>query len=539
MLADKTAYDDSYAESPSRNSDASFPTTPESNENSSSGSFKTFSVYDGKGSTTPSSTIYEEIAIGPSVLLPYDDAEEQFLEDYESYFLHLSVDNVRKDQYPDLELQRIVYLDYATCPLYSRFQVKQHMKFLLEESDSEFGSDFPIDKQSAVHNPYIDSTYQHILNLLNTTRDDYSIIFAPGLSSCYRLFGEMYDLQKGSLLLASNDHHKSVQHLVDVATRSNVKVGSIPLKSKDWRIHGDDMYRLLRKQGRSGNGCGLLVYPAQSFLTGICHSLNWIPTAQQNGWKVLLDVSSCLPMVNVDLSLYQPEFVVGSLHHMIGYPSDVGFLLVRSSSHSICAQKTLNELKLTDRPGNGNTVHVITDGNRVNIHTFAALRFGLDHLEDIGIMAIQRRVQSLTAWLVKTLNSLKHKLDSKPLLQLYGTLDPKQRGSILAFNVVDSTGNIFAPRLVRQLAERSNIFLDTGSLCNINMLHLVQSKSHKQVDSSSASSSQRDIQVLRLSLGPVTTFDDAYRLVQFLARFRDEDYMSSEAAGYVQELENV
>lgn len=123
-------------------------------------------------------------------------------------------------------------------------------------------------------------------------------------------------------------------------------------------------------------------------------------------------------------------------------------------------------------------------------------------------------------------------------LQLYGTLDPKQRGSILAFNVLDSTGNIFAPGLVRQLAERSNIFLDAGSLCNISLLSLVQSKSHKHVDSSSASSSQCDTQVIRLSLGPVTTFDDAYRLVQFLARFRDEDYMSSEAAGYVEELEN-
>lgn len=292
------------------------------------------------------------------------------------------------------------------------------MKFLLGDSDSEFVSNFPIGKQSAVHNPYVDSIYRHILNLLNTTRDEYSIIFTPGLSSCYRLFGEMYGLQKGSLLLASNDHHTFVQHLVDAATRSSVKVGSIPLKNKDWRIHGDDMYRLLRKQGRSSSGCGLLVYPAQSFLTGICHSLNWIATAQQNGWKVLLDVSSCLPMVNVDLSLYQPEFVVGSLHHMIGYPSDAGFLLVRSSSHSICAQKTSNELKITDRPDSGSTVHIITDGKRLNIHTFAALTFGLDHLADIGIVAIQRRVQSLIAWLVKTLISLKHKLDVKPLLQV-------------------------------------------------------------------------------------------------------------------------
>ena len=292
------------------------------------------------------------------------------------------------------------------------------MKFLLEESDSYSGSKLPIDRRSAAHNPYIDSTYKHILDLLNTNQDEYSIIFTPGLSSCYRLFGEMLNLQKGSLVLASHDQHKSVEDLLDAAARSSVKIGSIPLKRKDLRIHGDDMHKLLRKRGWSSHGCGLLLYPAQSFLTGICHSLNWIATAQKNGWKVLFDVSSCLPMVNVDLSLYQPEFVIGSLHHMIGYPSDVGFLLVRRTSHSICTKKGLTELKLADDPENGNTVHVVTNRERLHLHTFAALRFGLEHLEDIGIMAIQRRLESLIAWLIKTLNLLKHKLDGKPLSQV-------------------------------------------------------------------------------------------------------------------------
>ena len=68
--------------------------------------------------------------------------------------------------------------------------------------------------------------------------------------------------------------------------------------------------------------------------------------------------------------------------------------------------------------------------------------------------------------------------------------------------------------------------------------NILQLKSHKQMDISSASASQCDIQVVRLSLGLVSTFQDAYKLVQFLARFRDEDYMSSEAGGYVEQLEN-
>jgi hypothetical protein len=72
----------------------------------------------------PSSVPEEDINIGPSVLKEYEDAEEDFLGDFEEYFENLSVDNVRKEQYPKLDLQRLVYLDYATCGLFSVQQVR-------------------------------------------------------------------------------------------------------------------------------------------------------------------------------------------------------------------------------------------------------------------------------------------------------------------------------------------------------------------------------------------------------------------------------
>lgn len=74
-------------------------------------------------SWTSSSVPEEEIDSGPPVLPPYDDAEEDFLEEFEDYFNHLLVDNVRRDQYPKLDLQKQVYLDYASFSLYSNFQV--------------------------------------------------------------------------------------------------------------------------------------------------------------------------------------------------------------------------------------------------------------------------------------------------------------------------------------------------------------------------------------------------------------------------------
>ena len=61
--------------------------------------------------------------IGNPALLTYEDAEEQFLDEFEDYFEHLHVDNIRKEQYPKLDMQRIVYLDYANFALFSKFQV--------------------------------------------------------------------------------------------------------------------------------------------------------------------------------------------------------------------------------------------------------------------------------------------------------------------------------------------------------------------------------------------------------------------------------
>lgn len=122
ILADQTDSEASSGKPVLPNSDASPVATHISDGSSSLGSFQKYATCDGKESQT-TSVLSEETDAGPSVLLPYEDAEEQFLEDHEGYFLHLSVDNIRKDQYPKLELQRIVYLDYASCPLYSRHQV--------------------------------------------------------------------------------------------------------------------------------------------------------------------------------------------------------------------------------------------------------------------------------------------------------------------------------------------------------------------------------------------------------------------------------
>lgn len=69
------------------------------------------------------SSVEGGVDTGPAVLPPRDEAEDEFLEEFEDYFNNLQVDNVRRKQYPKLEIQKIVYLDYASFSLFSNFQV--------------------------------------------------------------------------------------------------------------------------------------------------------------------------------------------------------------------------------------------------------------------------------------------------------------------------------------------------------------------------------------------------------------------------------
>ncbi|PKA62048.1 Molybdenum cofactor sulfurase [Apostasia shenzhenica] len=436
--------------------------SPFSDGHSSLESNNSFSTHVHQERISTSSGQSAGIVNGTPFWISYEDAEEQFLDDHEGYFLHLLADNVLEDQYP--MLHKIIYLDNVTCPPFSRFQ-----------------------------------------------------------------------LRKGSCILISPDLHSSVKHVLQAASQSNIKVRQIPLKKEDLTINGIEMHKLLRNERWSGQGSGLLLYTAQSFSTGICHSTSWITSAQQQGWKVVLDVSSSLPTVCVDLSLYQPEFVLGSLNHMLGYPSPLSFLLIRRSSYSIFHKMRSIDLQLVEHPETRKAVHVVMEGENLTMHNFAAFRFGFEHLNSIGIVAIQRRVESLMSWLIKTLKSLTHKLDEKPLIQFYGSLDLKNRGSILPFNVLDPTGNVFPAKPVQQLAERSNIVLGSCSLIDAKISHLLHLKSNRQMEDLNLHSSLCNLHCLRLSFGAVSTFSNAYRLVEFLSWFRDDKFMSQIAAGYAEE----
>eukprot|EP01018_Ginkgo_biloba_P024319 Gb_31115 [translate_table: standard] len=118
-----TPGEDDELDSTLSHAEVKFPIRSNAIESSPDISYAVITISEAIPSSASLSLFDEEISIGPYILPTYKDAEEQFLDEYEDYFEHLSVDNIRKEQYPKLELQRLVYFDYANFALFSRFQL--------------------------------------------------------------------------------------------------------------------------------------------------------------------------------------------------------------------------------------------------------------------------------------------------------------------------------------------------------------------------------------------------------------------------------
>jgi len=196
--------------------------------------------------------------------------------------------------------------------------------------------------------------------------------------------------------------------LIAAAVKAGGKTVMAPLEETDLSMTKANIRPLMKRHIFQPSG-SLFVYPAQSSVTGIRHSMHWINKAHKSGWHVLLDVSTLLPTGTLDLHKHQPDFVVGSFQNIVGYPSGMGFLLVRRASFLTTHAPNSNAITLTPRvsPVFGNDCHIVAEDESLSKLSFAGLDLGLQHLQSLGLDAINKRVKTLATWMVHKLKGLR------------------------------------------------------------------------------------------------------------------------------------
>ena len=384
---------------------------------------------------------------------------------YPEYEQTAKLDQLRGTEYSYLDECGDVYLDYTGAGLAARSQVAAHTARM---GSACFGNPHSENPTSSASTRLVEQARRAVLRHFNTTADDYAVIFTPNATGACRLVGESYPFRQGKRLVLTADNHNSVNGIREFARARGARVAYVPLTAAELRVEETDVLAALSR-GQGGRP-GLFAYPAQSNFSGVQHPLDWVRSAQENGYDVLLDAAAYAPASRLDLSAVRPEFVAVSWYKVFGYPTGVGALLVRRTALPRLRRPWFSGGTIWGVSVQGGWHRMLNDegafeDGTLNFLSIPDVTTGLDWIDAIGTDLIQRRVSMLTGWLLKSLGRLKHG-NGAPLVRLYGPADLTRRGGTVSFNFLDPAGRVVDERAVTRDAATAGISLRTGCFCN-------------------------------------------------------------------------
>jgi molybdenum cofactor sulfurtransferase len=406
----------------------------------------------------------KEVEIQVSNSLPVSEREKLFLNKYPEYSDTAILDQLRAIDYARLDEQKHVYLDYTGGNLYAESQVAKHHRLLTADI---LGNPHSGNPSSRLSSQLISEVRSRVLEFFNAG-DDYLCVFTQNASGALKIVGECYPFTQDGFLLLSLDNHNSVNGIREFARTKGCAYEYSPLHKES--LYLDEEALLINLDTHPGKINKLFAYPAQSNVSGIKHPLEYVKIAKEKGWDVLLDTAAFVPSNKLDLQEVQPDFACISFYKIFGYPTGVGCLLLH--------KKMFNKLVKPWYAGGTISLSAATyrghylmpnqerfEDGTINYLSIPAITFGLDHILNIGLPIITKRVKCLTGWLLEELLAVKHD-NGKPVLKIFGTPDMTRRGGTIFMNFYNKDGKEYSSSFVEQDANRHNISLRSGCFCN-------------------------------------------------------------------------
>lgn len=469
-------------------------------------------------------------------VLQVDKAYADFVARYPEYVKTALLDKLRETEYRRLDERLQVYLDYTGASLYAESQLQDHFEML---RSGVFGNPHSANPTSVAMTEHVERTRRYVLSYFNARADDYILVFTQNASAALKLVGESFPFASGSRYLLTFDNHNSVNGIREFARAKSATVAYAPLVAPGLHLDMNRLDALLNQADPAYPN--LFAYPAQSNFSGVKHPLDLVARAKTKGWDVLLDAAAFVPTNSLDLTAVQPDFVSVSFYKMFGYPTGVGALLIRRSALTKLkrpwfAGGTINFASVQGQAHVMSANEAAFEDGTLNYLSIPAVEIGLRHLETIGLKVIAERVRCLTGWLLDQLLTLRHR-NGRAMVRIYGPATTENRGGTVTFNLYDSLGHLLDYRRIEELAGEEGISLRTGCFCNpgagemaeglteedmeagltmgpdinlVSFVRLMQERGHKSAGS------------IRASIGVATNFPDVWRLLRFIAGFRDQ-----------------
>ena len=456
-----------------------------------------------------------------------------FLAQHPDYAAASALDDIRRQEYPQLAAQHLTYLDYTGAGLASIRQLQEHFAWLTAEVH---GNPHSPNQPSLKSTAALDQAREDVLAFFNADPQEYVVVFTQNATGALHLLGESFPFTADAQLLMTSDNHNSVLGLREFARRGHTPVAYLPMVKENLRAD-EATWRHLLATPPTG-GARLFAYPAQSNFSGVRHDLEWVTTAQEQGWRVLLDAAAWVPTMPLNLSSVHPDFVPLSFYKMFGYPTGVGCLIARREAVETLARPwfsggtVLASSLAADAAAMLPAPAGFEDGTP-DFLNIPAISIGLRHLRRLGLDRIHDRTMALLAWILADLQTLRH-ATGQPVVQVLGPRDPDAHGPTVAFRVLDPDGRAQDERLVIEEANEAGIVLRSGCFCNPGAgeaaLGFAAERLNQAFQHVGAWHSIDDLVdwmeiptlgVVRLSMGAVSNFTDVETVAQFLRTYTD------------------
>jgi len=177
-----------------------------------------------------------------------------------------------------------VYLDYTGAGLYGESQVRAHAEYLCH---SLLGNPHSRNPTSAAATEKVEEARAKVLAFFNADPAEWDVIFTLNASGALKLVAEAYPWEPGVQFLLTADNHNSVNGMREYATARGAEVRYVPL-GDELRVHDLEAHLTCPDCKRPN----LFAFPAQSNFSGVKHPLEWIETAREHGYHVLLDAAA-------------------------------------------------------------------------------------------------------------------------------------------------------------------------------------------------------------------------------------------------------
>ncbi|KAL1555049.1 molybdenum cofactor sulfurase-like [Salvia divinorum] len=480
----------------------------------------------------------------------------QFIKAYPKYSDTAPVDQIRAREYGHLELSNHVSLDYIGVGLFSQSQVMSRYRSAISAPSS---SDFPLFgisfksvslKSQLLHggegSELESAIKKRIMDFLNISQNDYAMVFTVNRSAAFKLVAESYPYQSSRKLLTVYDHEsEALSSMISTSGKRGARVMAAEFKWPRLRIHSAKLRKMVMRKKKKKKQRGLFLFPLQSRMTGASYSYQWMTLAQEHGWHVLLDACALGPkdMDSFGLSLFRPDFLICSFYKVFGEdPTGFGCLFVKKSVVPMLeASAGAGIVSITpaknDSSGTDTELEQMAklgikeEAGNVGIASLECRC--LDHVDSLGLTVISSRSRYLINWVVTAVMKLKHpnRLDSFPLVTIYGPKGKFERAPALAFNISDWKGEMVEPALVQKLADRNHISIGIGMLHHVWFADKEEEEKHKFFERAKNNADHK-INVVTTALTFLANFEDVYRLWAFIAQFLDADFVEKERWRY-------